>query len=85
LRWSFIGPSETVELNARGRLDATSCRYRGIYERLFTSMQRRVDWAGSVFGTVERQRPARDRRRTGGQSACAGWPRKSGGPGMRLW
>jgi hypothetical protein len=59
LRWSFIGPSETVELNARGRLDATSCRYRGIYERLFTSMQRRVDWAGPVFGTVERQRPPR--------------------------
>ena len=59
LRWSFMGPFETIDLNAPGGVADYVGRYQGIYERLFPSMQRRVDWAGPVLETVERQR--RDR------------------------
>ena len=36
-----------------------SRRYQQIYERLFPSMQRRVDWAGEVLKTVESERRAK--------------------------
>jgi 3-hydroxyacyl-CoA dehydrogenase len=59
LRWSFMGPFETIDLNAPGGVGDYVRRYQGIYERLFPSMQRRVDWAGPVLETVERQRRER--------------------------
>jgi 3-hydroxyacyl-CoA dehydrogenase len=55
LRWSFMGPFETIDLNAPEGVGDYVRRYQGIYERLFPSMQRRVDWAGPVLATVERQ------------------------------
>ena len=58
LRWSFMGPFETIDLNAPGGVRDYVVRYQQIYERLFPSMQRRVDWAGSVLGTVESERRA---------------------------
>ena len=48
LRWSFMGPFETIDLNAPAACATMSQRYQPIYERLFPSMQRRVDWAGPV-------------------------------------
>jgi 3-hydroxyacyl-CoA dehydrogenase len=59
LRWSFMGPFETIDLNAPGGVADYVRRYQGIYERLFPSMQRRVDWAGPVLETVEGQRRER--------------------------
>lgn len=59
LRWCFMGPFETIDLNAPGGVADYVRRYQGIYERLFPSMQRRVDWAGPVLETVERQRRQR--------------------------
>jgi L-gulonate 3-dehydrogenase len=59
LRWSFMGPFETIDLNAPGGIGDYVRRYQQIYERLFPSMQRRVDWAGEVLDTVERDRRAR--------------------------
>jgi len=59
LRWSFMGPFETIDLNAPGGVRDYVVRYQGIYENLFTQMQRRVDWAGPVLETVERQRRGR--------------------------
>lgn len=59
LRWSFMGPFETIDLNAPAGVRDYVVRYQQIYERLFPSMQRRVDWAGSVLGTVETQRRER--------------------------
>ena len=59
LRWSFMGPFETIDLNAPGGIGDYVRRYQQIYERLFPSMQRRVDWAGGVLETVERDRRAR--------------------------
>jgi 3-hydroxyacyl-CoA dehydrogenase len=59
LRWSFMGPFETIDLNAPGGVRDYVRRYQQIYERLFPTMQRRVDWAGSVIETIERDRRAR--------------------------
>jgi 3-hydroxyacyl-CoA dehydrogenase len=59
LRWSFMGPFETIDLNAPGGVKDYCNRYQQIYSRLFPSMQRRVDWAGEVMQTVEKERRAR--------------------------
>jgi 3-hydroxyacyl-CoA dehydrogenase len=59
MRWSFMGPFETIDLNAPLGVRDYVQRYQRIYERLFPSMQRRVDWAGAVIETVERERRAR--------------------------
>jgi L-gulonate 3-dehydrogenase len=59
LRWSFMGPFETIDLNAPGGVRDYVTRYQQIYSRLFSSMQRRVDWAGDVIDTIERGRRAK--------------------------
>lgn len=59
LRWSFMGPFETIDLNAPGGVRDYVIRYQSIYERIFPSTQRRVDWAGPVIETVEAERRAR--------------------------
>jgi 3-hydroxyacyl-CoA dehydrogenase len=59
LRWSFMGPFETIDLNAPGGVRDYVTRYQGIYEHIFPQVQRRVDWAGEVLETVERDRRAR--------------------------
>lgn len=56
LRWSFMGPFETIDLNAPAGVRDYVERYQGIYENLFSQMQRRVDWAGPVLETVEADR-----------------------------
>ena len=59
LRWSFMGPFETIDLNAPGGVKDYCARYQQIYSRLFPSMQRRVDWSGEVMQTVEKERRAK--------------------------
>jgi len=59
LRWSFMGPFETIDLNAPAGVRDYVTRYQQIYSRLFPSMQRRVDWAGDVIETVEHDRRAK--------------------------
>jgi L-gulonate 3-dehydrogenase len=59
LRWSFMGPFETIDLNAPAGVRDYVERYQGIYSNLFTQMQRRVDWAGPVLAEIERERRAR--------------------------
>jgi 3-hydroxyacyl-CoA dehydrogenase len=59
LRWAFMGPFETIDLNAPGGVRDYVERYQHIYERLFPSMQRRVDWAGPVIETIEAGRRIR--------------------------
>ena len=56
LRWSFMGPFETIDLNAPGGVRDYVERYQGIYERLHPSQQRRVDWLGEVMDRVEGDR-----------------------------
>ena len=59
LRWSFMGPFETIDLNAPGGVRDYVERYQGIYENIAPSQRRRVDWAGPVLDTVERDRRGR--------------------------
>jgi 3-hydroxyacyl-CoA dehydrogenase len=56
LRWSFIGPFETIDLNAPGGVRDYAERYQKIYSGIFPSMQRRVDWTGPVMTIVEDER-----------------------------
>ncbi len=59
LRWSFIGPFETIDLNAPGGVRDYVERYGGLYEGLFETQKRRADWKGPVIDTVERERRER--------------------------
>jgi 3-hydroxyacyl-CoA dehydrogenase len=59
LRWSFMGPFETIDLNAPGGIRDYCERYQSIYSRLFPQMQRRVDWAGPVMDEIEAERSRR--------------------------
>ena len=42
LRWSFMGPFETIDLNAPGGIRDYAARYQGIYATIFDSAQRRA-------------------------------------------
>ena len=53
---SFMGPFETIDLNAPGGVRDYVERYQGIYQRLHPSQQRRVDWAGEVMKQIEGDR-----------------------------
>lgn len=59
LRWSFMGPFETIDLNAPGGIRDYVARYQGIYERIAPSQRRRVDWTGPVLDTIEEDRRSR--------------------------
>ena len=59
LRWSFMGPFETIDLNAPGGVRDYVARYHGIYDRLFPQQTRRADWEGPVIDTIEGERQAR--------------------------
>jgi 3-hydroxyacyl-CoA dehydrogenase len=56
LRWSFMGPFETIDLNAPDGVRDYAERYQGLYENLFSQMQRRVDWTGEVMARIEADR-----------------------------
>ncbi|MBV8449481.1 MAG: 3-hydroxyacyl-CoA dehydrogenase [Hyphomicrobiales bacterium] len=56
LRWSFMGPFETIDLNAPGGVRDYVERYHNIYKILFAQMQRRIDWEGNVLDEIERAR-----------------------------
>jgi L-gulonate 3-dehydrogenase len=56
LRWAFMGPFETIDLNAPAGVRDYVQRYEGIYSNLFRQMQRRVEWGGPVLAQIERER-----------------------------
>lgn len=59
LRWSFMGPFETIDLNAPAGVRDYVERYQGIYSGLWPSTQRRADWAGPVLDQIENDRRGR--------------------------
>jgi len=59
LRWSFMGPFETIDLNAPGGVRDYVERYESIYQRLQPSMRERADWAGPVLKEIEAERRKR--------------------------
>ncbi len=56
LRWSFMGPFETIDLNAPGGVRDYAERYQGIYSNIFPQTQHRVDWSGEVMNQIEKSR-----------------------------
>ena len=59
LRWSFMGPFETIDLNAPGGVRDYVERYESIYQRLQPSMREHADWAGPVLKEIEAERRKR--------------------------
>ena len=59
LRWSFMGPFETIDLNAPAGGRDYAERYQGIYSGIFGSSQWRADWSGPVMDKVESERRER--------------------------
>jgi len=58
LRWSFMGPFETIDLNAPDGVRDYVQRYQSIYANIFPTTQWRADWAGPALETIERERRA---------------------------
>ena len=59
LRWSFMGPFETIDLNAPDGVRDYAMRYQHIYARIFPAIRRRVDWNGTAMDRIETERRAR--------------------------
>jgi 3-hydroxyacyl-CoA dehydrogenase len=59
LRWSFMGPFETIDLNAPAGVRDYVARYQSIYAAIFPQMQHRADWAGPVLDRIEAERRSR--------------------------
>lgn len=58
LRWSFMGPFETIDLNAPGGARDYVERYEPLYARMHSSQQRMADWNGKVLDGIETDRRA---------------------------
>jgi L-gulonate 3-dehydrogenase len=71
LRWSFIGPFETIDLNAPGGLGDYVARYGGIYERVAASADHRSGWSGAELAAIEKAR--RERLPKGELGARQAW------------
>jgi len=56
LRWSFMGPFETIDLNAPAGLRDYVKRYQSIYATIFPTVQWRADWGGPVLDAIEAER-----------------------------
>jgi 3-hydroxyacyl-CoA dehydrogenase len=59
LRWSFMGPFETIDLNAPGGIADYIARYQPLYRGLFEQMRERVDWDGAVLDQILGERRTR--------------------------
>jgi L-gulonate 3-dehydrogenase len=55
LRWAFMGPFETIDLNAPGGVADYIARFDGLYQNLWGSQQRAVDWT-EASGAIEAER-----------------------------
>lgn len=56
LRWSFMGPFETIDLNAPDGVRDYVTRYRPLFDKLHASMQWRADWSGPALDRIEAYR-----------------------------
>jgi L-gulonate 3-dehydrogenase len=59
LRWSFMGPFETIDLNAPAGVRDYAERYQSLYADIFPTVQWRADWSGPVIDIVEAERRTR--------------------------
>lgn len=59
LRWSFMGPFETIDLNAPEGVRDYVERYEGVYIPVFEQSDWRADWSGPVLDEIEKDRRAK--------------------------
>jgi 3-hydroxyacyl-CoA dehydrogenase len=57
LRWAFMGPFETIDLNAPAGVADYIARYDGLYQNLWQSQQHVANWA-EASGAIEAERRA---------------------------
>src|SRR5690606_29111588 len=56
MRWSFMGPFETIDLNAPGGVRDYVERYHGMFRGMTENMRHSADWAGPVLDRIEMER-----------------------------
>ncbi|MDP0929495.1 3-hydroxyacyl-CoA dehydrogenase [Paracoccus onubensis] len=56
MRWSFMGPFETIDLNAPGGVRDYVERYHGMFRGMTETMRHSADWAGPVLDRIEMER-----------------------------
>jgi len=56
LRWSFMGPFETIDLNAPGGVRDYVERYEQVYQRIAANPLPHPQWAGPVLDVIEADR-----------------------------
>lgn len=56
LRWAFMGPFETIDLNAPGGVADYVARYEGLYRTLAASQAEPVPWSGALTARIEAER-----------------------------
>ncbi len=56
LRWSFMGPFETLDLNAPAGVRDYLGRYERSYPGLWPTTQHRADWNGPILDKIETDR-----------------------------
>ena len=59
IRWSVVGPFETIDLNAPGGVSDYIDRYGPMYDDLAVGSEGRADWKGAVRDVVTADRRAR--------------------------
>src|SRR5258708_18303787 len=70
LRWSFMGPFETIDLNAPGGAADYIKRYSGLYENLWKGQQHIASWAEASERVDAERRAALPKERL---AEHAGW------------
>jgi len=56
LRWSFMGPFETIDLNAPGGVRDYVERYHPLFARMHETQQHMADWKGELLDGIEADR-----------------------------
>lgn len=59
MRWVFMGPFETIDLNAPEGVRDYVARYQPMFRRLTDTMRESADWSGPVLDRIEADRRAR--------------------------
>lgn len=56
LRWSFMGPFETIDLNAPGGIADYCARYGGLYQSIGATQGQAVPWDGALVEALAAER-----------------------------
>lgn len=56
LRWSFMGPFETIDLNAPGGLSDYCARYGGLYQSIGQEQCETPEWSAALVAAINQER-----------------------------